>query len=66
MKTSHIARVEEVYETFKVYAKDEEAEGVSVSELVADIHHMAGLYCRLVLGRGGGGSGIGRRVPRHT
>lgn len=52
MRTGDIAKLEDVYETFKDHAKSEEAVGYDVAAVVADIHRAAGLYCRLALGRG--------------
>ena len=52
MKTGDIARIEDVYEAFKSYARAQAKEGGTISSLVADLHRYAGFYCRLALGKG--------------
>ncbi len=52
LKTGSIPKVQDVYDAFKIYARDEEAKGTDIPALVADIHRFARFYCRMALGKG--------------
>ncbi len=52
MKTGEIPRVQDVYDTFKDYSREEEARGTDIPALVADIHRHAIFYCCMALGKG--------------
>ena len=52
VKTGNIPRVGQVYEAFKVYARDQEAKANDVDTLLADLRKFADHYCALAFGRG--------------
>lgn len=52
LKTGNIPKVEDVYDVFKTFAREEEGKGTTIDNLVADIHRHAGFYCRMALGKG--------------
>ncbi len=51
MKTGEIARIEDVYDAFKSYARQQTEAGRDIASLIADVHRFARLYCRIALGR---------------
>lgn len=51
MKTGEIARLEDVYDAFKAYAKQCAKDGLAVASLIADMHRFARFYCRIALGK---------------
>lgn len=51
IKTGEIPNIDQVYESFKSYARSAEIAAQGVDALVADIHAFAGYYCCMVLGK---------------
>lgn len=51
IRTGEIPNIGQVYESYKTYAQSPEISARGVDELVADIHILAGYYCRMVLGK---------------
>lgn len=51
LKTGAIPKVEEVYDAFKAFSRDEANKGTPISSLVADLHRHAKFYCRMALGK---------------
>lgn len=51
VKTGEIPNVREVYEAFKVYARQPEIAEAGVDALVSDIHTYATYYCAMALGK---------------
>ena len=51
IKTGEIPNIDQVYESFKTHARSPEIAAGGVDALVADIHTLAGYYCRMVLGQ---------------
>lgn len=52
LKTGAIPNVQDVYDAFKIYAREEDTRGTDIPALVADIHQHARFYCRMALGKG--------------
>lgn len=52
LRTGNIPNEKDVYETFKLFARDGASKGTSTAKLVAEIHRYAGFYCRIALGAG--------------
>jgi len=51
VKTGDIPRIDGVYEAFKQHAQKLEAKGITVDQLVADIHSFAKYFCAMALGK---------------
>lgn len=51
VKTGDIPRIDGVYEAFKQHAQKLESKGLTVDQLVADIHSFAQYFCAMALGK---------------
>lgn len=51
VRTGEIPKIDEVYDAFKVYARQKALENKTTDEIVNDIHKMATFYCALALSK---------------
>jgi len=51
LKTGNIPRQDEVYESFKAYARSRDRAEAGTEELIAEIRRFAGYYCAMALGK---------------
>lgn len=51
LKTGEVPLLDQVYDTFKAYARRPEIEQAGTECLLKDVHLVAGRYCRIVLGK---------------
>tara|TARA_R110002095_G_scaffold215750_1_gene210856 strand:+ start:2402 stop:4513 length:2112 start_codon:yes stop_codon:yes gene_type:complete len=51
LKTGSIPRKDEVYESFKAYARSSDVADTGTEELIAEIRRFAGYYCAMALGK---------------